>query len=101
MVIFILHLRKILNFLSCRFQFLIEWGCDVMSRNIKNQSILETIKNDEFKKFAMDIYDYYSSIVPPIMNGDMELLDRVIADHVNKTREFCCLRSRFVLSKNS
>ena len=66
------------------------------SKNIKNQSVLETIKNDEFKRFAMDIYDYYSEIVPRIMNGDMALLDQVIADHISKKREFCCLRSRLV-----
>ena len=81
----------------CLFQYLIEWGCDVMTKNIKGQSILETIKNDDFKQYAMDIYDYYSHIVPRIMNGDMELLDQVLADHISKKREFCCLRSRYVL----
>ena len=90
-------MQRVNAFCHCLFQYLIEWGCDVLSKNIKGQSILETIKNDDFKQYAMDIYDYYSHIVPRIMNGDMELLDQVLADHISKKREFCCLRSRYVL----
>lgn len=40
------------------------------------------------------LYDYYSEVVPKVMNGDMKLLDRAIADHSNGLHEFCCLRSR-------
>ncbi|XP_052800681.1 uncharacterized protein LOC128231667 isoform X2 [Mya arenaria] len=75
---------------------LIEWGCDVHSRNVKGQSVLETTKNDDFKRYLMNLYEHYSNIVPKIMNGDMALLDRVIAKHASGQQEFCCLRSRCI-----
>lgn len=46
--------------------------------------------------FVSDLYDYYSDIVPKVMNGDMQLLDKVIADHNSGLHEFCCLRTRWV-----
>ncbi|XP_053383962.1 uncharacterized protein LOC123536322 isoform X2 [Mercenaria mercenaria] len=76
--------------------YLIEWGCDVHSKNVKGQTVLETIKNDDFKRFLMVLYDYYSECVPKIMGGDMQLLDQVIADHASGAKEFCCLRSRVI-----
>ncbi|KAL4225169.1 hypothetical protein ACF0H5_015861 [Mactra antiquata] len=76
--------------------YLIEWGCDVHSKNVKGQSVLETIKNDDFKRFCMDLYDYYSDVVPKIMAGNMKLLDQVIDNHKSGEKEFCCLRSRII-----
>lgn len=35
------------------FQYLIEWGCDVHNKNVKGQTVLETIKNDDFKRYLM------------------------------------------------
>ncbi|KAH3877689.1 uncharacterized protein LOC127872130 isoform X2 [Dreissena polymorpha] len=75
---------------------LVEWGCNVHSKNVRGQSVLETIKNEDFKRYLMDLYEHYSDIVPRIMNGDMKLLDQVIADHAAGLREFCCLRSRCI-----
>ncbi|WAR01827.1 Y381-like protein [Mya arenaria] len=50
---------------------LIEWGCDVHSRNVKGQSVLETTKNDDFKRYLM-------------------------TKHASGQQEFCCLRSRCI-----
>ncbi|XP_060562778.1 uncharacterized protein LOC132722318 isoform X4 [Ruditapes philippinarum] len=76
--------------------YLIEWGCDVHSKNVKGQTVLETIKNDDFKRNLMELYDFYSDCVPKIMGGDMNLLDQVVADHASGAQEFCCLRSRVI-----
>lgn len=76
--------------------YLIEWGCDIHNKNVKGQTVLETIRNDDFKRFLMELYEYYSRVVPKIMGGDMTLLDEVIADHASGAKEFCCLRSRVI-----
>ncbi|KAK3101728.1 hypothetical protein FSP39_005894 [Pinctada imbricata] len=76
--------------------YLIEWGCDVHCKNAKNQTPFETVKNDDFRRFLIELYEYYSQIVPRIMGGDLKLMDRVIRDHATGKKEFCCLRSRCI-----
>ncbi|CAC5404439.1 unnamed protein product [Mytilus coruscus] len=75
---------------------LIEWGCDVHCRNTKQLSPFETVKNDDFKKYLIELYEHYSNIVPKIMSGDMDLLDRSLSDHSRGYKEYCCLRSRCI-----
>ncbi|CAG2255852.1 unnamed protein product [Mytilus edulis] len=75
---------------------LIEWGCDVHCRNTKQLSPFETVKNDDFKKYLIELYEHYSNIVPKIMSGDMDLLDRTLSDHSRGYKEYCCLRSRCI-----
>lgn len=76
--------------------YLIEWGCDVHCKNVKNLTPFETVKNDDFKRYLIELYEYYSVIVPKIMSGDMKLMDRVIKDHSTGVKELCCLRSRCI-----
>ncbi|XP_055998277.1 uncharacterized protein LOC125647533 isoform X2 [Ostrea edulis] len=76
--------------------YLIEWGCDVHFKNAKNLTPFETVKNDEFKRYLIELYEYYSVIVPKIMAGDMKLMNRVIKDHATGVKELCCLRSRCI-----
>ncbi|VDI27930.1 Hypothetical predicted protein, partial [Mytilus galloprovincialis] len=73
---------------------LIEWGCDVHCRNTKQLSPFETVKNDDFKKYLIELYEHY--IQPKIMSGDMDLLDRTLSDHSRGYKEYCCLRSRCI-----
>lgn len=54
--------------------YLIEWGCDVHCKNVKNLTPFETVKNDDFKRYLIELYEYYSVIVPKIMSGDMKLM---------------------------
>ncbi|XP_052066322.1 uncharacterized protein LOC127705978 isoform X4 [Mytilus californianus] len=75
---------------------LIEWGCDVHCKNTKQLSPFETVKNDDFKKYLIELYEHYSNIVPKIMSGDMDLLDRSLSDHSRGYKEYCCLRSRCI-----
>ncbi|KAK3602636.1 hypothetical protein CHS0354_034226 [Potamilus streckersoni] len=77
-------------------QYLIEWGCDVHCKNVKNQSPFETTKNEEFKRLLIDTYEHYSDIVPKIMGGDMEMLNQCIRHHVSEIQPFVCLRSRCI-----
>ncbi|XP_061182605.1 uncharacterized protein LOC133190936 [Saccostrea echinata] len=76
--------------------YLIEWGCDVHFKNTKNLTPFETVKNDEFKRYLIELYEFYSAVVPRIMSGDMKLMDRVIKDHATGVKELCCLRSRCI-----
>ncbi|XP_060080381.1 uncharacterized protein LOC132559772 [Ylistrum balloti] len=75
---------------------LIEWGCDVHCKNVKNLTPFEMIKNDEFKHYLIELYGHYSEIVPKIMEGDKALLDDVIHKHAIKQKQFCSLRSRCI-----
>ncbi|KAK7491465.1 hypothetical protein BaRGS_00017294 [Batillaria attramentaria] len=75
---------------------LIEWGCDMHCKNHKKLTPLESVKNDEFRQFLVDLYEHYSTIVPKIMNGDYDVLEEAIKNHVSGKREFCCLRSRCI-----
>ncbi|XP_041366840.1 uncharacterized protein LOC121381572 [Gigantopelta aegis] len=75
---------------------LIEWGCDLHCKNIRGQTPIESCKNDEFRKYLADLYDHYSSIIPQIMNGDMDLLEEVIRQHRSGEHVFCSLTSRCV-----
>ncbi|XP_005093507.2 uncharacterized protein LOC101862335 [Aplysia californica] len=74
----------------------IEWGCNVHTKNAKKLTPFEVVKNDEFRQFLVGLYEHYSSIVPKIMKGDKELMEKVIRDHISGKKEFCCLRSRCI-----
>ncbi|XP_071099543.1 uncharacterized protein [Haliotis cracherodii] len=81
--------RKISN-------LLIEWGCDVHCKNSRAQSPLECAKNDDFRKFLIGLYDHYSTVVPKVMNGDVQALDQAIKQHVTGEKEFVSLTSRCI-----
>ncbi|XP_076450581.1 uncharacterized protein LOC143286742 [Babylonia areolata] len=75
---------------------LIEWGCDMHCSNTKKMTPLESVKNDEFRQYLVDLYEHYSAIVPKIMNGDYEALEESVKNHLSGKQEFCCLRSRCI-----
>ncbi len=41
-----------------------------------------------------DLYNFYSDVVPKVMEGDTDLLSSLVDDHISGTRTFCNLRSR-------
>ena len=43
-----------------------------------------------------DAYHHYSSVVPSLMNGDTELLQKLVTQHAAHLVEFNNLRSRYV-----
>ncbi|KAK7098620.1 uncharacterized protein [Littorina saxatilis] len=75
---------------------LIEWGCDMHGKNSKKMTPLESVKNDELRQYIVGLYEHYSAIVPKIMNGDYEVLDETVKDHISGRHEFSCLRSRCI-----
>jgi len=44
--------------------------------------------------FVTEMYEHYSTIVPRIMEGDMDMLDTAIHEHKTGERRFCSLKSR-------
>ncbi|KAL5006741.1 hypothetical protein ScPMuIL_015547 [Solemya velum] len=75
---------------------LIEWGAGIHIKNSKGKTPLESAKNDDFRRFLIDIYQHYSLVVPKIMAGDMDLLDSVLHDHTMGVREMASLDSRCI-----
>ncbi|XP_059170627.1 uncharacterized protein LOC131952123 [Physella acuta] len=75
---------------------LIEWGCDVHCRNSKRSSPFEVAKNEEFRLLLVDLYNYYSTIVPKIMKGDKEIMIKSLANHINGEKKFHNLHSRCI-----
>ncbi|XP_064635397.1 uncharacterized protein LOC135492725 [Lineus longissimus] len=75
---------------------LIEWGCDVHIKSIRGTAPLEAIKNDEFRHHLTSVYEHYTQVVPKVMEGDTELLAKLVRDHVLGVQEFSNLRSRCV-----
>ncbi|CAH1786443.1 unnamed protein product [Owenia fusiformis] len=75
---------------------LIEWGCDMHCMNMKQETVLDSTKNDEVKRFLADTYDYYSGVVPNIMKGNQNAMEKTIRNHSNGIYELRNLRSRMI-----
>ena len=45
--------------------------------------------------FVSDAYEYYSTTVPQIMDGDIDLLTNMVWSHTEGVKELCHLRSRY------
>ncbi|ESO91608.1 hypothetical protein LOTGIDRAFT_233395 [Lottia gigantea] len=75
---------------------LIEWGCDVHIKNNRGQTPIESAKNDDFKQYLVELYTHYSEMVPRIMNGDMELLKKVIKEQEVSGDQFHSIQSRCI-----
>lgn len=75
---------------------LIEWGCDLSLKDEKHQTALEITRSSKLKQFMTETYNHYLSTMPAIMNGDCDLLLKLIKDHINRRVPFCSLSSRCV-----
>lgn len=60
---------------------LIEWGCDVHLKNMRGLTAIDSCRSDELKFFMIEQYEFYSTVVPKIMDGDLDLLREVIQNH--------------------
>ncbi|KAI0208354.1 hypothetical protein LSAT2_006968 [Lamellibrachia satsuma] len=73
---------------------LIEWGCDVHVKGPKGQTAFETVRNEEFREELISVYEMYSTWVPRVIEGDTELLTKLIEDHASGMKRFNDLQSR-------
>ncbi|XP_078685031.1 uncharacterized protein LOC144918296 [Branchiostoma floridae x Branchiostoma belcheri] len=77
-------------------QLLLEWGADVNAKNFRCMTALEGLRSDELKDNLTAVTSYLTSIVPKIMEGDMQTLKRVVQDHVMGVHHFADLSSRCI-----
>jgi ankyrin repeat protein len=82
---------------------LIEWGCDVSvmsegpARNAKTgKTAFELTSTPALRNLLVDIYEHYSTCVPPIADGDIDLLEKLFNDHVTGANPLSCIRSRCI-----
>ncbi len=77
-----------------------EYGADMTIVNNRQKTVSESCANKEFqhtlksilnyynwlekKLFLIDVSRFIASVVPSLTNGDKEVLDRVISDHVEE-----------------
>ena len=75
---------------------LIEWGCDVHCRDVRDTTAFDSCRNFDLKAYMLRQYDFYSERVPAIVAGDQNLLSQMIQDHRLGIRPLCSLRSRCI-----
>lgn len=46
---------------------MIEWGCDVYCKNVKNFILFEIVKNDDFKRYFIGIYKKFNVLNSNVM----------------------------------
>ncbi|CAF3574213.1 unnamed protein product, partial [Rotaria sordida] len=80
---------------SCA-KLLLEYGADITIVNNRKKTIRESCISDEFQQTVTDVSTFIASVVPALTNGDKEILDRVICDHVEERYTLSSLNSRFV-----
>lgn len=62
---------------------MIEWGCDVYCKNVKNFILFEIVKNDDFKRYFIGIYKKFN-----VLNSNIYNLSFVICMLV----KFICIK---------
>ncbi|CAF2762566.1 unnamed protein product [Rotaria sp. Silwood2] len=80
---------------SCA-KLLLEYGADITIVNNRKKSVSESCISDEFQQTLLDVSTFIASVVPALTNGDREVLDRVICDHVEERHTLSSLNSRFI-----
>lgn len=65
-------------------------------RSVRGLTAFESIKNDDFKNHLTDIHEWFSTLVPKIIDGDKEALKLIVKEHISGKHLLCTLRSRFV-----
>nr|XP_026689433.1 uncharacterized protein LOC100182602 isoform X2 [Ciona intestinalis] len=77
-------------------QLLIEWGCNVKIQNFRCQNAFDLIRHEEMKESLSDIGQLWAMAVPSVTVGRLELLKRIVKDHVLGIREMADIGARCV-----
>lgn len=48
---------------------------------MRGLTAIDSCRSDELKFFMIEQYEFYSTVVPKIMDGDLDLLREVIQNH--------------------
>ncbi|XP_043564823.1 uncharacterized protein LOC122559439 [Chiloscyllium plagiosum] len=77
-------------------QLLIEWGCDVQAKDLKNRTAFDGIRSEKFRKFLLSYYAYWSSAIPMIVHGDTDILEDMVHNHLTNMSFMSSPRSRCI-----
>ncbi|XP_075061419.1 uncharacterized protein LOC142150074 [Mixophyes fleayi] len=76
-------------------QLLIEWGCRVRDHNISGHTFPANLSQD-LKEFCKGYSEMWQTAIPKILEGNINLLKKIIADHKKGKKVMASLRSRCV-----
>jgi ankyrin repeat protein len=77
-------------------KLLLEYCADVNQKNDKNNTIFQHSMGGEFRLFFEACVHRLNEIVPQLVLGRRESLERVIEEHLSGLNPLCTLRSRFI-----
>ncbi|XP_048405148.1 uncharacterized protein LOC125460951 isoform X2 [Stegostoma tigrinum] len=77
-------------------QLLIEWGCDVQAKDLKNRTAFDGIRSEKFRKFLLSYYAYWSSAIPSIILGHTDILEDIVHNHLTNMSFMSSPRSRCI-----
>ncbi|XP_063302209.1 ankyrin repeat domain-containing protein 27-like [Pelobates fuscus] len=79
-------------------QLLIEWGCSLPAKNIKGQKDLNVNLNhdQDLRDYCKSYSEMWQSIVPQVIQGNIESIKKIVEDHTNGLQVMASLRSRCI-----
>ncbi|CAF1414359.1 unnamed protein product [Adineta ricciae] len=80
---------------SCA-KLLLEYGADISVVNNRKKTVSEICVNEEFQQTLITVSEFIASVIRALTQGDKEVLDRVITDHVEGRYTLSSLNSRFI-----
>ncbi|CAF1627636.1 unnamed protein product [Adineta ricciae] len=80
---------------SCA-KLLLEYGADISVVNNRKKTVSEMCVNEEFQQTLITVSEFIASVIRALTQGDKEVLDRVITDHVEGRYTLSSLNSRFI-----
>ncbi|XP_075456615.1 uncharacterized protein LOC142495268 isoform X2 [Ascaphus truei] len=77
-------------------QLLIEWEWKLCAKDIRCQTVVDAIFNQELKDYCKAYCEMWQTTVPLALHGNIEVLKKLVEDHKNGRKVMASLRSRCV-----
>ncbi|UJR35409.1 hypothetical protein I4U23_028166 [Adineta vaga] len=80
---------------SCA-KLLLEYGANISIVNNRKKTVSEICINEEFQQTLITVSEFIASVMRALTQGDEQVLDRVITDHIENRYTLSSLNSRFI-----
>ncbi|XP_029452950.1 uncharacterized protein LOC115089116 isoform X2 [Rhinatrema bivittatum] len=77
-------------------QLLIEWGCDLHVKDVRNQTALDVIRHEDLKSCVMDHKACLSNIITSVLQNNIEVVENIVKKHSAGDEVMASLRSRCI-----
>ena len=67
------------------------------SQNKAGTTVIGATRNKNFRQFIESVYHYWEENRPKLLEGDVQVLKKIISEHLSGTQVLSTLRTRFVL----